>query len=238
MISYLRKIIKWAAFPVALITVSLTTALITIYLLEEGYIQREARLQIAVQKRIENLIESGALEPSNKLTDELSSVDPLPIFEEDGRFIVSGVDGGANIWETDSGISEIDSESSSTSQPEGIRSAKLAFAVETYKVWALEHRRRVFQAHLLKDNILFVIVVAVVTFGIFLSYIQFRKSNEIEGSLKLGIGGVEVTSSVLGVFILAFSIGFLYLYLDQVFPIEVIGGAQRIERPQPGSEAE
>jgi hypothetical protein len=50
-----------------------------------------------------------------------------------------------------------------------------------------------------------------------------KKGDQSEGSLKIGPAGVEITSSILRIFILAFSIGFFYLYLVHVFPIEEIG---------------
>lgn len=93
-------------------------------------------------------------------------------------------------------------------------------AIEDYNIWSLEHRKVALQFQLLKDNILFVIVLAIVSFGLYLAYTQFEKGGQHEGSLKLGPAGVEVTSSILGIFILAFSMGFLYLYLVHVFPLQ------------------
>ena len=96
-------------------------------------------------------------------------------------------------------------------------------ALEKYDIWSLSHRKATLQAQFIKDNILFFVVLTVVSFGLYLSYVQFKKGNQSEGNLKLGPAGIEVTSSVLGILILAFSIGFLYLYLVHVFPIVEIG---------------
>lgn len=41
-----------------------------------------------------------------------------------------------------------------------------------------------------------------------------------EQSLELGLGKVQITSSVTGVIVLALSIAFLYLYLTEVYPIK------------------
>ncbi|MBD2462353.1 hypothetical protein H6G89_15000 [Oscillatoria sp. FACHB-1407] len=101
--------------------------------------------------------------------------------------------------------------------------AELASALDKYYLWGLEHRKATFQLQLIKDNILFVVVLTILGFGLYLSYIQFKKGDQAEGSLKLGPAGVEITSSILGIFILAFSIGFFYLYLVHVFQIEEIG---------------
>ena len=53
---------------------------------------------------------------------------------------------------------------------------------------------------------------------------KFRSEvHQPEGSLELGSVGVEITSSILGIFILAFFMGFFYLYLVHVFQIEEMG---------------
>lgn len=103
------------------------------------------------------------------------------------------------------------------------QSSELASALDKYYLWGLEHRKATLQLQLIKDNILFVVVLTILGFGLYLSYIQFKKGDQPEGSLKLGPAGFEITSSILGIFILAFSIGFFYLYLVHVFQIEEIG---------------
>ncbi|MEO0706986.1 MAG: hypothetical protein AAF050_15155 [Cyanobacteria bacterium J06649_5] len=106
--------------------------------------------------------------------------------------------------------------------------SELDLAFEQYKIWSLGHRKSSLQIQFAKDNILFLVVLGVVGFGLYLSYIQFKKGDKIEGSLKLGTAGVEVTSSILGILILTFSIGFLYLYLAHVFPIKEVGREIRL----------
>lgn len=103
------------------------------------------------------------------------------------------------------------------------QSLELASALDDYYLWGLEHRKATLQLQLVKDNILFVAVLTILGFGLYLSHIQFKKGDQPEGSLKLGPAGVEITSSILGIFILAFSMGFFYLYLVHVFQIEEIG---------------
>lgn len=43
-------------------------------------------------------------------------------------------------------------------------------------------------------------------------------------SLEASLAGVKVTTSVLGVVILALSLGFFYLYLQYIYPIRPVGG--------------
>ena len=102
-------------------------------------------------------------------------------------------------------------------------SPSLQQAQEEHLKWVLAYRKAAFQAHLVESRIIFATVLLMVCFGLYLSYIQFKQSNQSEGSIKLGTGGIEVTSSVLGVLILFFSIGFFYLYLVHVFPMREIG---------------
>lgn len=102
-------------------------------------------------------------------------------------------------------------------------SSLLASAFDNYHIWSLQHRKAALQAQLVKDNILFFTTLIIVGFGLYLSYLQFKKSDQVEGTLKLGPTGIEITSSILGIFILAFSVGFFYLYLIHVFPVEEMG---------------
>ena len=104
-----------------------------------------------------------------------------------------------------------------------IKSVKLAQAIEAYQIWSLDHRRNTLQLQTIKGTILFFIVLAVVGFGLYLSFLQFQKSDKSEATLKLGTAGIEVSSSVLGVIILTFSTAFLYLYLENVFQIDILG---------------
>ncbi len=94
-----------------------------------------------------------------------------------------------------------------------------------------EHRRRVFAWQLLSSRIIFVLVVALVTVGIYFSWLQFRagiaKDGEGDGSaprttFEATAKGIKVSSPVLGVIILVISLVFFYLYLRYVYPIEEI----------------
>jgi hypothetical protein len=49
-----------------------------------------------------------------------------------------------------------------------------------------------------------------------LHFIEGRKGG---GQIKLSAAGLEMSSPVIGLLILAISLGFFYLYLSQVYPI-------------------
>jgi hypothetical protein len=94
-----------------------------------------------------------------------------------------------------------------------------------------DHRLRVFNWQLLSAKITFVLVVILVTVGIYFSWLQFHaglKGMEKTGSmgtettLEASPTGIKVSSPVLGVIILALSLAFFYLYLVHVYPIEEI----------------
>ena len=70
--------------------------------------------------------------------------------------------------------------------------------------------------------------------GLYFSYIQFRKSIARTGddsanqkdkstTIKVGAGEIQISSSVIGLIILALSFAFFYLYIDNVFPIKDLG---------------
>ncbi|WP_179379863.1 hypothetical protein [Jannaschia marina] len=96
-------------------------------------------------------------------------------------------------------------------------------ATYEHRTRALDHRHAVFAWQHVSSQVLFVIVILIVGIGLYFSWIQFRA--ERDGSpaksttLKAGKSGIEVTSPVLGVIILALSLGFFYLYLNHVYPI-------------------
>lgn len=104
-----------------------------------------------------------------------------------------------------------------------VESSDLALATKKYNIWRLEHNKALLQWQFAQSNALFFIVFCVVVIGLWFSYIQFKKGDKLEGNLKLGAAGIEITSSVLGVLILGFSVGFLYLYLIHAYPIQGIG---------------
>ncbi len=101
-----------------------------------------------------------------------------------------------------------------------------------YRVEGLEHRKKVFKWQLFSARLIFGIVIGVVTIGLVFAAIQFRLDMKrmAEGAarespdteLEVSTSGFKVSSSILGVIILSLSLGFFYLYLVYVYPIEDI----------------
>jgi hypothetical protein len=111
---------------------------------------------------------------------------------------------------------------------ENLKVANNADLYAAHQHWALENRREVLLRQQFTGSLIFVLVVVVVLSGLIFSAMQFRIALKTAGkkgivapdtSLKASLSGVEVSSSILGVIVLALSIIFFYLYLKTVFPI-------------------
>lgn len=122
--------------------------------------------------------------------------------------------------------------------------------------WQRDYERRGWEWHLLSTQLLFGVVIAIVLFGLFITYMQFRRDYSdwekrpaqansekaaAEGAaeaqrplagattLKLSPAGLEVTSQIVGLIVLALSLAFFFLYVKEVYPIrevQVTGAAQ------------
>jgi len=138
-----------------------------------------------------------------------------------------------------------------------------------HRAWAQEFKQKSFEWHLLSTKIIFGLVIVIVGFGLFITYLQFRRdytdavyhekhvhveAKPAEGesaaapvavpaksvtSLKLGPGGLELSSQIIGLAVLAFSLGFFYLYVKNVYPMTEVGVAATAEKAasQSGSAA-
>ena len=146
-------------------------------------------------------------------------VDSLPFIEKEYLASTESEANSSAMSTGESSNTTIDPLKLYLSQNESYREKTLdvGIAIRDYNMWSMEHRKGSLQAQLIKDNILFVVVLSVVFYGIFISYIQFQKGGQTEAELKLGSGGIEVKSSVLGILILVFSVGFLYMYYSTYF---------------------
>jgi len=97
-----------------------------------------------------------------------------------------------------------------------------------YKRGGFEHRSKVFEWQLFSSKLLFIIVIVLVFAGIYFAAVQFyaglkeKKEKSEATTLSLSSSGIEVSSPVIGLIILTLSLGFFYLYLVYVFPIEEI----------------
>lgn len=101
-----------------------------------------------------------------------------------------------------------------------------------YRVRGYEHRARVFDWQLTSSRVIFWVVIGVVAAGLVFSWLQFRlgleqsrasgkpmgMSADMEGSTT----GVKISSNVVGLVILALSLGFFYLYLVYVYPVSEV----------------
>jgi hypothetical protein len=106
--------------------------------------------------------------------------------------------------------------------------AKTIDLVASYHTWALKNRQRIISRQQLTGSIIFVLVTILLLSGLLFSAIQFRiaiKSAQNKSvapsdtTFKASLGGIEVSSSILGVIILAISFAFFYLYLTNVYPL-------------------
>lgn len=105
--------------------------------------------------------------------------------------------------------------------------------------------------HLWSTGLLFFLVVGIVCFGLYMTYVQFNRDysawspppqgNKTEvlpegeaadggaaavrlapamHSVKINAGGLELTSQVVGLLVLAFSLAFFYFYVHRVYPMQ------------------
>jgi hypothetical protein len=119
--------------------------------------------------------------------------------------------------------------------------------------WKEEFTQKSFAWHLFSSKLIFYLVIAIVIFGLYVTYVQFNRdyrdwsliphhSNSpvspapgalpegqaVAGevmlprpvsSLKLSAGGLELSSQVIGLIVLALSFGFFYLYVKEIHPM-------------------
>jgi len=96
-----------------------------------------------------------------------------------------------------------------------------------YKSRGYDHRRRAFEWQLWSSRVIFWVVILLVAAGVAFSAIQFYKSLRLASApettqIEASVSGIKVTSSVLGVIILALSLAFFYLYLKEVYHIRSV----------------
>jgi hypothetical protein len=102
-----------------------------------------------------------------------------------------------------------------------------------YRLSGYGHRNRVFTWQLFSSRVIFWTVLALVVAGVYFAAVQFHSGlrrrargdeprSEHVTEFAASLGGIKVTSPVLGVIILVISLAFFYLYLVYVYPIENI----------------
>lgn len=101
--------------------------------------------------------------------------------------------------------------------------AKTAAEAQEYSKWNNSYVRKVFEWQFYSTVVLFLVVVALVSFGLYFAYVQFKISSRVVGGpreeLTISAHELVLKSSFLGVVILAFSLAFFFLYLRYVYPI-------------------
>lgn len=102
-------------------------------------------------------------------------------------------------------------------------------AYYAYRAQGYEHRRAAFEWQFFSSKVIFAVVLALVFTGIYFAAVQFRagigarkRGPEEATEFVLDLKGLRLRSPVLGVVILALSLGFLYMYLVFVYPINSV----------------
>jgi hypothetical protein len=129
--------------------------------------------------------------------------------------------------------------------------------------WQFDFAQRSWSWHFYSTILLFFIVLMIVAFGLYITYLQFKKdykskvvgkgaSPSTDGgkpkggtqesdqaaagastTMKLSAAGLELSSQIIGLFVLGFSLAFFYLYVKEVYPIQVLN----LNQTQPQADA-
>lgn len=96
----------------------------------------------------------------------------------------------------------------------------------------LDHNHDLFRWQLLSTKISFAVTIVLVLAGVTFSALQFWKSFKAIDEMavtemEISSVGMKVSSPVLGVIILLISLGFFYLFLVHVYPIEEVRDSGR-----------
>lgn len=119
--------------------------------------------------------------------------------------------------------------------------------IAQYEQWKLRFNQRSYEWHLISTVLIFVVVMGIVLFGLRLTWLQFTREHHparrvslpssalapgegeaggpapgpVVSSVKISAAGIEVSSQVIGLLVLAFSLAFFYLYLKEVYPMQI-----------------
>ena len=134
---------------------------------------------------------------------------------------------------------------------------------QSAEAWTQEFKQRSFEWHLLTTRIIFGMVVFIVGFGLYITYLQFKRDYtdssyqqttpqrvEIKPAdgeaaavvvptrsvttMKLGPGGLELSSQIIGLAVLAFSLGFFYLYVKEIYPMTEVAVEKALAKSKSG----
>lgn len=89
-----------------------------------------------------------------------------------------------------------------------------------------QHRVNVFRWQERASEVMLWVVVLVVIAGLAFSAIQLfdalRVGRDTNGNIELSAQGIKVTSSVVGVVVLALSIAFVVIFVNQIYSVQVV----------------
>jgi len=94
------------------------------------------------------------------------------------------------------------------------------------QVALMQHRVAVFKWQEFASNVMLWVVVAVVLSGLVFSAAQLidglRFGKDMQGNLEISAQGLKITSSIVGLLVLALSIAFVLIFVDQIYSIDVV----------------
>jgi hypothetical protein len=133
-----------------------------------------------------------------------------------------------------------------------------------YLAWQHEFAQRSWNWHFYSTILLFCIVLAIVGFGLRITYLQFNRDYGLQqihrrtkekgtaaaadgagqqavapqaSTMKISAAGMELSSQIIGLFVLGFSLAFFYLYVKEVYPVQVLNLSESVSSPAAESKA-
>ncbi len=119
--------------------------------------------------------------------------------------------------------------------------------IKEYEEWRLNFIKKSYEWQFYSSIGIYFLVVFILFTGLYFSYLQFKNSiikqninnnnkdskntkSLPETKLKLSQTGVEVSSSLIGVIILVFSVIFFYMYIEKIYPLKAFDENKLIEK--------
>lgn len=124
------------------------------------------------------------------------------------------------------------------------KDTKLAALQFDYNSYSLMHTKRAFTWQYYSSIVIFFIVIGIVLTGLYMAYLQFliykkivmsqlsRQTKDdtsadnpekiLQTDMEISDKGLKINTAVIGVIILAISLGFFFLYLKYVYPIILV----------------
>ena len=103
-----------------------------------------------------------------------------------------------------------------------------------YKIFALNHAKCLYKFQFIMTIVIFILVLAIVAFGMYLSYLQFSKDyikdNEksTATNLKIGLTQLEISSNIIGLVILVISLAFFFIFVTKIYEITDINNPKSL----------